>query len=116
MNLNWLKIFALIAALFPAAAGSWGCGTATDTTMPETTLTTKPSNPSNSSTATFEFQCDLSDCDFECRMDSDIWSPCTSPAVYPGLANGSHSFKVRALNSGKIPDPTPEFYVWSIAI
>jgi len=115
LTFNNLKSFAFLSAFIFFAFGAGGCGTASDTTIPETTLSAKPTNPSNSSSATFEFQCDLSDCSFECRMDSDIWSPCSSPANYPGLANGSHSFKVRALNSGQMPDPTPEFYIWTIA-
>ena len=115
-NLNWLKAIIFLPALFLVAIGSRGCGSATDTVFPETTLSAKPPNPSNSSNATFEFQCDLGNCAFECRLDSDIWSPCSSPANYPGLANGSHSFKVRALNSSQMPDPTPEIYVWTIIL
>lgn len=112
--MSWLKAAIFLPTLLFFAFGSWGCGSATDTTLPETTLSAKPPNPSNSSDATFEFQCDLGNCAFECRLDSDIWSTCSSPANYTGLAEGSHIFKVRALNSSRMPDPTPKIYVWTI--
>jgi hypothetical protein len=35
---------------------------------------------------------------FECRIDGDEWSPCSSPHVLVGLDTGLHSFAVRALN------------------
>jgi hypothetical protein len=35
---------------------------------------------------------------FECRVDGDEWSACSSPHVLVGLDTGLHSFAVRALN------------------
>lgn len=35
---------------------------------------------------------------FECRLDADSWAACTSPKTYGVLADGSHSFDVRALD------------------
>ena len=36
---------------------------------------------------------------FRCKLDGAGWSPCTSPAGYAGLATGSHSFRVEALDA-----------------
>lgn len=36
---------------------------------------------------------------FECQLDSGSVSPCSSPASYSGVANGSHVFKVRPVAS-----------------
>ena len=53
-----------------------------DITPPETTITSQPSNPSNSADAYFEFSCTESPCTFECNLDSAGWSACSSPITY----------------------------------
>ena len=116
-TLKNMKSFKSVKLLFPfliPAAFFGNCGTTSDQPPPETTLSSTPTNPSNSSDATFTFECDQGDCAFECQLDSDQWSPCSSPLVYTGLANGSHSFKIRAVGANQIPDPTPIPYVWTI--
>ena len=114
-NLSWLKAITSLPALLFLAFGAWGCGSGVDTTPPDTTLTVKPANPSSSSSATFEFTGDQGDCSFECQLDTEQWSPCSSPANYTGLTDGAHKFKVRAVGSNLAPDPTSEIYVWTIA-
>jgi hypothetical protein len=79
----------------------------------ETTITSKPPDPSSSSEATFEFASNRSDATFECSLDSPGFSACASPATYKGLANGSHSFQVRAVRGGTL-DSTPARYTWSV--
>ncbi|HEX3040538.1 MAG TPA: hypothetical protein VHP56_00405 [Solirubrobacterales bacterium] len=44
---------------------------------------------------------------FQCRLDDSEWTACTSPQSYEGLADGPHTFRVRALNRAGHPDPTP---------
>lgn len=44
---------------------------------------------------------------FQCRLDDSEWSACSSPTTYSDLADGPHTFKVRALNKAGHPDPTP---------
>lgn len=54
---------------------------------------------------------------FECRLDpvpGAAWEECGSPQSYADLADGPHSFEVRARNKPSNPDPTPavaRFYV-----
>lgn len=43
---------------------------------------------------------------FECALDSGALATCTSPKSYNGLAEGSHTFRVRGVNTGG-PDETP---------
>ena len=83
-------------------------------TPPDTTITSYPPNPSNSSSAAFEFTCNEASCTFECKIDDGIYSSCSSPKTYTNLSEGSHTFYVRAVDSAGNPDPTPASYSWTI--
>jgi N-acetylneuraminic acid mutarotase len=87
-----------------------------DTHPPETTITSSPQNPTNSTTATFEFSCDEGNCIYRCKLDGGGYSPCISPITYSGLSEGSHSFYVYAIDSAGNVDPTPANYSWTIEI
>lgn len=73
---------------------------------PETTIVTGPSGEIASSEAVFTFAAEGAE-EFECRLDLGAWVPCTSPQVYEGLADGPHTFEVRAKDSLGTVDPTP---------
>jgi hypothetical protein len=104
------------------------CGAATtkqftlnvvDETPPDTTITTSPLNPSNSSNATFSFTgTDTTDgsgvTSFECDLDGGGFSSCATPKTYTGLSNGSHTFQVRATDAAGNVDPSPASYTWTI--
>jgi hypothetical protein len=87
-----------------------------DTTPPDTILTSYPPNPSNSTSATFEFTCNEGNCTFECQLDYSAWETCTSPKTYTNLSEGSHTFSVRAIDSAGNVDPTPAAYSWTISL
>jgi len=76
----------------PAASYSWTI----DVTAPAApAITSFPPNPSGSSSAAFTFSGEAG-ATFNCRLDGAAFAPCSSPASYSGLAEGSHSFDVRA--------------------
>lgn len=80
-----------------------------DTTPPETTIDAGPVGTIASDSASFSFTASEAG-DFQCRLDSvddSAWAPCGSPQSYPGLADGSHSFEVRAEDAAGNVDPTP---------
>jgi hypothetical protein len=79
---------------------------------PETTVS-GPSGTVASSSATFTFSADRGGATFECRLNGAAFAPCTSPATASGLADGSHSFEVRATVAGRT-DPTPAARSWTI--
>ena len=88
-----------------------------DTTAPETTIDSNPSNPSNSSSASFSFSGTDSGtgvASFECKLDGGSFGSCTSPQNYSGLADGSHTFQVRAIDGVGNVDPTPASFTWTI--
>jgi hypothetical protein len=83
-----------------------------DTTPPETTITSGPTGvwapgKTNDSTPTFTFESNEPGSTFECSIDGGAWAPCSSPYTTPHLADGQHSFRVRATDPAGNTDPTP---------
>ncbi len=89
-----------------------------DTTAPDTTITAHPTDPSNSSSPSFSFTGNDGSASgvasFECQMDGGGYAACTSPQAYTGLADGSHTFHVRAIDGAGNVDATPASYTWTI--
>lgn len=69
-----------------------------DTVGPAVTITSGPSGTVASSSASFAFTSEAS-ASFECRVDSGAWGSCTSPAAYIEIADGGHTFRVRATDT-----------------
>jgi hypothetical protein len=87
-----------------------------DSTSAETSIDSTPSNPSSNVNPDFEFSSNELGT-FECRLDSgdeEDFAPCTSPHQLAGLAEGEHTFEVRAIDSGGNVDPTPASHTWLI--
>jgi large repetitive protein len=85
-----------------------------DTTPPETTIDSNPSDPSTSSGATFTFSADEGGSTFECELDGAGFSSCSSPKAYSSLSDGSHTFEVTATDGAGNTDPTPAQYTWTV--
>jgi hypothetical protein len=85
-----------------------------DTAAPNTSITANPSDPSNASSADFSFTSTEGGSTFRCEIDGGGFSPCTSPASLTGLADGSHTFKVKATDAAGNADTTPAVYTWTI--
>jgi hypothetical protein len=69
-----------------------------DTTAPGVTLDSTPSDPSSEVDPSFAFSASES-ATFECRLDGDPFGACSSPQDYSGLAEGAHTFRVRATDA-----------------
>ena len=98
------------------AAGNWSASGSLaiviDTTVPDTSITGQPTNPTNQTNASFIFTATEA-AYFECQMDNGGYSACTSPKSYT-LAAGSHTFQVRSIDPAGNIDATPAAYTWEI--
>jgi plastocyanin len=88
-----------------------------DVTPPETTIVTKPPDPSASTSADFTYTSTEAGSTFECRMDGEAFSSCPPAGrSYAGLSAGPHTFQVSATDMGENTDPTPAAYSFSVVL
>ena len=85
-----------------------------DTAAPSTSITAQPNDPTNASGATFSFTSNEGGSTFECNLDAGGWSACPNPKSYSGLADGAHTFDVRATDAAGNTDPTPASFNWTV--
>ncbi len=93
----------------PPAQHAW----TVDTDPPDTTITAAPAALDNSVDVSFEFTSD-EDGTFECRLDGAAFAACTSPQPYTGLADGEHTFDVRAIDLAGNVDASPATHPWTL--
>ncbi len=88
-----------------------------DATAPNTTITSIPGNPTTSTDAHIIFNGDdgtgTGVASFECALDGGF-SACTSPQDFSSLSNGSHTFRVRAIDNVGNTDATPASFTWVV--
>jgi hypothetical protein len=88
-----------------------------DTAVPDTIIDTNPPDPSSTDSAAFTFHSTEPLGSLECKLDSGAWTNCDSgTASYTGLANGSHTFQVRATDQAGNTDTTPDSYTWMVNV
>lgn len=101
-----------------AAAFEWTVNNSlSDMIPPQTTILSKPPDPSESPTASFTYESNEPGSTFECELDGNGFASCpTAGTTYADLVNGQHSFEVRAIDlSGNI-DPTPAGYSFDVEV
>jgi WD40-like Beta Propeller Repeat len=86
-----------------------------DTTAPDTTITSGPSGATDDATPTFAFESDEAGSSFECRVDAGAWAACTSPLTSGALADGAHTFEVRATDPAGNLDATPAARAFTVS-
>jgi len=86
-----------------------------DTTAPTATIDTKPSDPTNSTSASFTFTTAGSPTLVECKLDGGSYAACTTGTSqsYAGpLADGSHTFSVRVTDAAT--NNSTSSYTWMV--
>jgi hypothetical protein len=74
---------------------------------PNTTITSGPGAATNDPTPTFGFSSSEGGSTFQCKVDAGSYRACSSPRTTAHLADGSHTFYVRAVDAVGNIDPTP---------
>jgi hypothetical protein len=85
-----------------------------DTEPPDTAIDTGPAGIVNSGSARFSFSSSEPNSTFECRLDGTPFSVCSSPKDYSALADGPHTFEVRAIDVEGNTDATPTSRTWTV--
>jgi hypothetical protein len=88
-----------------------------DEDPPETTIVTKPDDPSSSASATFTYESDEPGSSYACKLDVAAFAACPPTGItYNGLTNGQHTFQVRATDASNNSDETPAGYSFSVVL
>src|SRR5215218_632032 len=88
--------------------------TASDTTPPETSIVSGPQEGSTTGgSVTFAFSSSEPGSSFECSLDGGSFSSCASPTSY-NLADGPHTFEVKATDPDGNADTTPAGRAWTV--
>jgi hypothetical protein len=93
------------------ASRTWTVDT---TPPPDTSITAGPSGTTDATGANFEFESTEDGSTFECRLDTGAFGPCSSPKAYAGLADGTHTFEVRATDTAANTDASAASRTWTI--
>ncbi len=85
-----------------------------NTSTPNTAITAGPTEGSTTADAvTFAFSTPDPNATFECDIDGGGFTACTTPLDFTALADGSHTFTVRAVGIAGA-DPSPPSVTWNV--
>ena len=89
-----------------------------DITAPEVTIdpTSKPRDPSNSSSVTFKYSASEAGSALFCKLDQEVYGPCgVNEKTYTNLPDGSRTFCVYAQDpAGNKNEPAAACYTWVV--
>jgi large repetitive protein len=85
-----------------------------DNAPPTTAITSNPPAVSNAASGSFAFNANEPVTGYQCRVDGAAFASCSSPSAYGPLADGPHSFDVKAVADLAGNPGTTSTYSWSI--
>ncbi len=99
----------------------WGpadIGPGGDTTPPETTINSGPADGETITTdsTSFGFASGEANSTFECKLDGGSFQTCSSPRQLNSLANGAHTFHVRATDEAGNTDESPAMRTFTVNV
>jgi hypothetical protein len=105
-TLGLLTLLSVLVTLVVA----WAASAAPAPSAP--TLTSKPDAATPNTSATFVFASSGTGITYQCSLDTAAFAACSSPKTYAGLAQGNHTFRVKAIAGGKESSITS--YTWLV--
>jgi hypothetical protein len=106
--------FCLYAAAIAAfVGGGTFVGGATAAAPPAPTITSEPAAVTSETTASFSFTDTDSTVTFQCQLDGGGFAPCVSGVAYVGLADGPHTFDVKAVDV-LLNESAVTSYTWTV--
>jgi hypothetical protein len=93
-----------------AALGFWTA----DSTPPDTTITKGPSGLDSSTAPDIEFSSSEANSTFACSLDGAAPTACSSPDHLSGLADGAHTFSVKATDAFGNQDGSAATTQWTL--
>jgi trypsin len=95
-----------------------GSGATPDDTAPNSAIDSGPPPKKRNKSAQFSFSTGEPPLpvgqQFECRLDSEPFEPCTSPLLLTVPNRGFHTFRVRARDLSHNFDPSPASHTWKV--
>ncbi|MDQ3727962.1 MAG: cellulase family glycosylhydrolase, partial [Actinomycetota bacterium] len=85
-----------------------------DNTLPDTTITSRPSAFTSSNQPSFSVTSSEADATFECALDSFDYQPRASPYQPQSLNDGYHVFRVRSRDQAGNVDSSPAFAEFTV--
>jgi hypothetical protein len=85
-----------------------------DHVPPDTSISAGPSGTTTSRTASFSFASSEGGSRFDCSLDGAPAAPCESPLTVSDLSEGTHTFRVQALDQADNLDPSPAERSWTV--
>ena len=98
------------ATAIPSTTYPW----TVDLTPPTTQITSKPAALSSSKTSTFTFTSPDATATFRCTLNGGTPAACTSPVTYTGLADGTRSLLIQAVDPAGNVDPQAQPITWTV--
>jgi uncharacterized protein YjiK len=102
---------------YDVGAASTATVTIADDDPPDTTIDSSPVSLTTSTRAHFAFSASepgSAIARLECSLDGAAFDTCAAALDYTGLADGVHTFRVRAVGNATHVDPTPASFTWTI--
>jgi putative metal-binding protein len=79
-------------------------------------ITSGPPTTTTSTSASFGFNSSETNSTFQCRLDGGSFATCGTTRTLTGLAEGRHTFNVRAIDLVGNVQPTPTTYTWQVCL
>ena len=85
-----------------------------DPTVLDTFIVSGPMSLSRFNSAAFDLDSNQPNVTYECSIDGGAFMPCSDPATFTGLTDGSHTVQIRAKGAGGAVDTTPATFTWTV--